>query len=219
VDKTECNATVDEVLVLADGTKINKRTGEVIRDKVEDVQLLDVDGAGDSVVEDETGETEIGEIKRLLPVNRHLNDLPGDNNSTKAIGLITALTLFGINDREISFICNTDMEKVVAIKQSERYNDMVNGVIENVMRAQSDNIRAIFVNNAKEAAQHIVSGLRSKVPDIRHMSAKEVLDRGGFRPVDVVEHRVRHENELKIVHIRGDAEKSVTIDADYENAT
>lgn len=219
MDKTECNATVDEVLVLADGTKINKRTGEVIRDKVEDVQLLDVDGAGDSVVEDETGETEIGEIKRLLPVNRHLNDLPGDNNSTKAIGLITALTLFGINDREISFICNTDMEKVVAIKQSERYNDMVNGVIENVMRAQSDNIRAIFVNNAKEAAQHIVSGLRSKVPDIRHMSAKEVLDRGGFRPVDVVEHRVRHENELKIVHIRGDAEKSVTIDADYENAT
>jgi hypothetical protein len=177
-----------------------------------------VDGASDSDVEDETGEEEIGEIKKLLPVNRHLNDLPGDANSTKAIGLITALTLYGINDREISFICGTEMEKITTIKQSERYNDMLNGVIENVMRAQSDNIRALFVNNSKEAAEHIVSGLRSKNPEIRHAASKEVLDRGGFRPVDVVEHRVRHENELKIVHIRGDAEKSVVIDADYDEA-
>ena len=209
------SATVHEVLVLADGTKIDKTTGEVIRDKVDNPELLDVDKVDDAP---QTDEEEVVEIKRLLPVNRHLNDLPGDTNSTKAIGLITALTLYGINDREISFICGTEMEKVVAIKQSERYNDMLGGIIENVMRAQSDNIRTIFVNSSKEAAQHIVSGLRSKVPEIRHMASKEVLDRGGFRPVDVVEHRVRHENELKIVHIRGDAEKSVVIDADYDEA-
>jgi hypothetical protein len=204
-----------DLLVLADGTKIDKATGEVIRDTVSNPELLDVDETVDVSVE---GEDEIAEIKKLLPVNRHMNDLPGDINSTRAIGLITALTLFGINDREISHICSTEMEKIVAIKQSERYTDMLNGVIENVMRAQSDNIRAIFVNNAKEAANHIVSGLRSKVPEVRHMAAKETLDRGGFRPVDVVEHRVRHENELKIVHIRGDAEKSVTIEADYNEA-
>jgi hypothetical protein len=204
-----------KVLVLADGTRIDKTTGEVIRDKVDNPELLDVDKADDAP---QTDEEEIVEIKKLLPVNRHLNDLPGDTNSTKAIGLITALTLYGINDREISFICNTEMEKVIAIKQSERYNEILGGIIENVMRAQSDNIRAIFVNSSKEAAQHIVSGLKSKVPDIRHMSAKEVLDRGGFRPVDVVEHRVKHENELKIVHIRGDAEKSVVIEADYDEA-
>jgi hypothetical protein len=209
-----------EVLVLADGTKINKATGEVIRPESEAPELLSVDEGVDNSVGDEAeGEAEVAEIKRLLPVNRHINDLPGDTNSTKAIGLITALSLYGINDREISFICGTEMEKIIAIKQSERYNDMLGGIIENVMRAQSDNIRAIFVNNAKEAAHHIVSGLNSKVPEVRHMSAKEVLDRGGFRPVDVVEHRVRHENELKIVHIRGDAEKSVVIEADYENAT
>jgi hypothetical protein len=48
--------------------------------------------------------------------------------------------------------------------------------------------------------------------------SKEILDRAGFRPADVVEHRVKHENELKIVHIRGDAEKHVTIDTDYTEA-
>ena len=209
---------MSEVLVLADGTKIDRRTGEVIRPETEAPKLLHVDEAVDDSVEDETEGEEIAELKKLLPVNRHMNDLPGDVNSTRAIGLIAALTLFGISNRESSFICNTEVEKIVAIKQSERYNDMLNGIIENVMRAQSDNIRALFVNNAKEAAQHIVSGLKSKIPDVRHMAAKEVLDRGGFRPVDVVEHRVRHENELKIVHIRGDAEKSVTIDADYDEA-
>jgi hypothetical protein len=208
---------VSEVLVLADGTKIDKATGNVVKEQSMTPTLLN----GDEPVappEEEVDEEEIVAIKQRIPVNRYISDLPGDVNSTRAIAVITGLTLFGLSDREISIICNTEVDKVGAIKQSERYEDFATGIIDNVMRAQSDNVRAMFVNNAKSAAENIISGLSSKIPEVRHMASKEVLDRGGFRPVDVVEHRIRHENELKIVHIKGDVEKGVVIDTDYEEA-
>lgn len=204
------------VLVLADGTKIDKTTGSVIKDEQEIPELLDTDNqaaCGDDVDKDE-----IVAIKQRIPINRYLNDLPGDTNGTRAIAVIAGLTLFGLSNREISIVCSTDVDKVGAIKQSERYEDFTTGIIDNVMRAQSDNVRAMFVNNAKGAAENLISGLKSKIPEVRYASSKEVLDRGGFRPVDVVEHRIRHENELKIVHIRGDVERHVTIDTDYEEA-
>jgi hypothetical protein len=202
-----------EVLVLADGTKIDKKTGGVVRDKIETPELLAETENDETVDEDE-----IGDIKKRIPINRFLADLPGDVNSTRAIAVICGLTLFGLNDREISIVCNTDMDKVTAIKQSERFQDFSTGIIDNVMRAQSDNIRALFISNSKEAADTIVSGLKSKDFSLRYGVSKEILDRAGFRPADVVEHRVKHENELKIVHIRGDAEKHVTIDTDYTEA-
>jgi hypothetical protein len=202
---------VSDVLTLADGTKIDKATGSVVGEEIKTPELLE---ENDETVD----EDEIVAIKKRIPVNRFLADLPGDVNSTRAIAVICGLTLFGLNDREISIVCSTDMDKITAIKQSERFQDFSTGIIDNVMRAQSDNVRAMFVTNAKTAAEHIISGLQSKEQGIRYMASKEVLDRGGFRPIDVVEHRVKHENELKIVHIRGDAEKQVTIDTDYEEA-
>ena len=204
----------NNVLVLADGTKIDKATGSVIKEEGAKPELLDTDKAE----EEDSDQEEIAAIKRRIPVNRFISDLPGDMNGTRAVSVIAGLTLFGLNDREISIVCNTDVDKVGAVKQSQRYEDFLSGVIDNVMRAQSDNVRAMFVNNAKNAAENIISGLQSKIPEVRHMASKEVLDRGGFRPIDVVEHRVKHENELKIVHIRGDAEKQVTIETDYEEA-
>jgi len=208
------------ILVLADGTKIDKATGSIIKEQSSSPELLDGDEpvAASTDIDDDVDESEIDEIKKRIPINRYLNDLPGDANGTRAVAVIAALTLFGLSNREISIVCNTDIDKVGAIKQSERYEDFSTGIIDNVMRAQSDNVRAMFVNNAKSAAENIIGGLKSKIPEVRHMASKEVLDRGGFRPIDVVEHRVRHENELKIVHIRGDAEKHVTIDADYDEA-
>jgi len=202
---------VSDVLVLADGTKIDKATGKIVSDTSKPPELIDEN-------EEEVDEDEIVAIKKRIPVNRFLADLPGDANSTRAIAVICGLTLFGLNDREISIVCNTDMDKITAIKQSERFQDFSTGIIDNVMRAQSDNIRAMFISHSKEAADTIVSGLRSKDFGVRYGTSKEILDRAGFRPADVVEHRVKHENELKIVHIRGDAEKHVTIDTDYEEA-
>lgn len=202
-----------DILVLADGTKIDKATGQVVRDEVETPTLIDDEEPVATIDEEE-----VAAIKQRLPLNRYLNDLPGDTNGTRAIAVIAGLTLFGLSNREVSIVCNTDMDKVEAIKKSERYEDFLTGIIDNVMRAQSDNVRAMFVGNAKTAASNLISGLKSKIPEVRHMASKEVLDRGGFRPIDVVEHRVKHENELKIVHIRGDAEKHVTIDTDYEEA-
>lgn len=196
---------MSDVLVLADGTKIDKSSGNVIRETEETPELLESSESAE----------EVEEIRQRLPVNRYLNDLPGDVNSTRAVAIITSLTLFGLSDRDIAYICNTDGDKIDAIKKSQRYEDFSSGVIENIMRAQGDNVRSMFVNNAKNAAEHIIAGLKSKNPEIRHAASKEVLDRGGFRPADVIEHRIRHENELKIVHISGDVEKQVTIEAEF----
>jgi len=58
--------------------------------------------------------------------------------------------------------------------------------------------------------------LRSDIPDVRQAASTQILDRAGFRPADIVEHRIRHENELRIIHIRDDNEMPV-IETEYHN--
>ena len=48
-------------------------------------------------------------------------------------------------------------------------------------------------------------------------AAKDLLDRGGHRPVDIVEHVNKMDGELRIVHIRKDETKEKAIqDVEFE---
>lgn len=192
---------MSDYIELADGTKIDKKTGEVLGDKREEIKASTDDLLP---VESDDLSVDVSELKQHLVATRHIKDLPGDVNTSRAIAVVLSLSLYGLSDAEIATVCGIEYEQVLSLKSLEGYENFMQAVLENVMNAHSNNVRHMFVKNAKFAAENIISGLNSKIPEVRALASKEVLDRGGFRPADIVEHRVTHENELKIVYIKDD---------------
>ena len=59
--------------------------------------------------------------------------------------------------------------------------------------------------------------METAAPKYALAAAQDILDRGGHRPVDVVEHINKMDGELRIVHITKDEKILNTIkDVDYE---
>ena len=59
--------------------------------------------------------------------------------------------------------------------------------------------------------------MENAAPKFALEAAKDILDRGGHRPVDIVEHINRMDGELRIVHIKKDESAISKIqDAEFE---
>lgn len=211
------------IITLPDGTKINRTNGEVIHDEpmVEDDVPQDAKPKrtnssrtllSDDEIEDLTVKGALANIRQ----EKHTADLPVDTKAIRPIAVVAALTLFGITDNEIAFVCGIEHDAVNRVKESDKYESFVTGIIENIMNGNSDNIRHMFQKASFTAAHNMIDMLRSDIPDVRQAASTQILDRAGFRPADIVEHRIRHENELRIIHIRDDNEMPV-IETEYHN--
>ena len=75
-----------------------------------------------------------------------------------------------------------------------------------------NDVRGIFDKYAKNAAAELISQMNSKNEVARSMAAKDVLDRAGHRPADIVEHKHKVEGGLTIEYIKKDSIEPVTID-------
>ena len=65
-----------------------------------------------------------------------------------------------------------------------------------------DDVRGTLAGSAKDAANVVVGMLRSKDSEIKFNAAKDVLNRTGFSPQQVVNHKVSFEDELVIRHVK-----------------
>lgn len=212
-----------KIITLPDGTKINRLTGEVIHDGYvveEDVPVNEEPKRTNSprtlLSDDEIEELTVKGTIDNIRQEKHTADLPVDNKAIRPIAVVAALTLFGITDNEIAYICGIEHDAVNRIKASDKYTSFVTGVVENIMAGNSDNIRHLFQKASFSAAHNMIDMLRSDIPDVRQAASVQILDRAGFRPADIVEHRIKHENELRIIHIRDDNEMPV-IETEYHN--
>ena len=59
-------------------------------------------------------------------------------------------------------------------------------------------------NQTKKAAQKVMEIMETASPKYALAAAQDILDRGGHRPVDIVEHVNKMDGELRIVHITKD---------------
>lgn len=199
----------EDILTLADGTKIDKKSGLVISDPVPAIIEEDV------IDESDDNAYDVEAIQDNLRTDKHAADLPTDIRSARPIAIVCSLSLFGLSDMEIAHVCGIEYDAVTTIKNSDKYHEFSQKVIENVMNAHSDNIRHLFTKAALPAAKEVINMLQSGIPEVKAAAAKDILDRGGFRPADIVEHRITHENELKIVYVKDDANMP-TINTTYE---
>jgi len=173
-----------EPLILADGTKINPVDGTIVTD----ASLVEVPN------------TE--QIKREIVASRkRISDLPVPPAQMNTISVIISYSLFGINDEDISTTLFIPLDQVVAIKSSDAYHNLQEQFLKSIIESDLSSVRGMFVQNSRIAADKMFRLLDSNNEATQIVAAKDVLDRAGHRPVDVIEHRHKMEGGLTIEYV------------------
>ena len=173
-----------EPLILADGMVINPVDGTIVVDE----ELVEVPN------------TE--QVKReIVASRRRISDLPVPPGQMNTISVIIAYTLFGINDEDISTTLFIPLDQVIAIKSSDSYSNLQEQFLKNILESDLSSVRGMFVQKGRTAADIMFKLLNSNSEATQITAAKDVLDRAGHRPVDVIEHRHKMEGGLKIEYV------------------
>jgi hypothetical protein len=125
-------------------------------------------------------------------------------------------TLFGLDDEEIAIATSLSVEQIGRIKVGDAYTQMHEAVVRTVLDSETNVVRELFTKNARNAAQVMVRALDDGTRADRMAAARDILDRSGHRPSDVVEHRHRMDGGLVIEIVRRDTSQMPTIDMDKE---
>ena len=75
--------------------------------------------------------------------------------------------------------------------------------MQNILASDASDVRGMFVQHSKDAASVMFNAMIDQANGVntRMAAAKDVLDRAGHRPVDVVEHKHSLEGGLTIEYI------------------
>jgi len=188
-----------EPLVLADGTRINPENGIPIPSEV----LIEVPNTED--------------IKREIVASRkRISDLPVPPNQMNTISVVLSYTLFGISEEDISYTLPMPLEQVQSIKNSDAYRELQDIFVENIIESDLSDVRGMFVQKSRSAADVMFGLMESENEATRGSAAKDILDRSGQRPVDVVEHRHKMEGGLTIEYVEKKTDlPTIEMDKDF----
>jgi ABC-type proline/glycine betaine transport system ATPase subunit len=192
-------ASIDEPLKLADGTLVY--TDGTLVDPNEQPRMVEVP-------------TNAQAQQLVVNARRKLSDLPDVPRTMNAISAVLSYTLFGLSDEEIAVTLNVTMDQIARIKLLDGYTMMYDTVIRSVLDAEGDDIRKLISQHQRTAVARVVATMDKGKSELNRLNAaRDILDRGGNRPIDVVEHRHRLEGGLTIEIIRKDETKHApTID-------
>jgi hypothetical protein len=175
-----------EPLVLADGTKINPINGKIVSDEPY-VKVPNTE-----------------ELKREITTARmRLSDLPAPPKQMNTISVILSYSLQGISDYDISMILSISEDAVLNIKKTDVYREVQANIIKSITESDLSDVRSLFVQKSRTAAQVMFDVLDDDDVGVltKMTAAKDVLDRAGQRPVDIIEHRHKMEGGLTIEYV------------------
>jgi hypothetical protein len=153
------------------------------------------------------------EAQRLVTATRRkLSELPEVPRTMNAVGIVLSYTLFGLDDEEIGIATGLSMEQIGRIKLDDPYAQMYAAVVRTILDTETSVVRDLFTKNARNAAKVVVQAMEEGNRSDRVAAAKDILDRSGHRPSDVVEHRHRMDGGLVIEIVRRDGATLPTID-------
>jgi hypothetical protein len=194
---SESNEVVEQ-LVLVDGTIITPN--QVVK-SFDDEEYVRIPTHSEAVAQVEK-------------VSRKLSDLPDVPERMTAISVVLTYHMFGLEDSDIAIALGMRVEQVTNIKMLEAFTELQEAVIKNMVTSTKGAVQDILEQGAVRAAkrtQHLME--HAEAESVQLSAAKDILDRTGHRPADVIEIRNKMESTLKIEHIiRTDEEHAPVID-------
>jgi len=133
---------------------------------------------------------------------RTLADVDVEFARMNVIMLVLAYTMWGLDSYAISQLLNVRTEQVEALKSSDLYSKTSQELIEAIRYAEAATVHGYIASKSLAAARVVAASLTSPSGDLRLAAAKDILDRGGFRPADRVEHVMKFEDELRIRYVQ-----------------
>ena len=150
--------------------------------------------------------------KVITATRRKLADLPELPKTMNAVGAILAYTLFGMDDEEIAIATKLSIEQVARLKMGDAYGQMHEAIVRTIVDSETDVVRDMLAKNARNAAATMVEALQAGNRSDRMAAARDILDRSGHRPADIIEHRHRVDGGLVIEYIKRGSEDVPVID-------
>ena len=189
-------ASPNEPLILADGTKINPATGKVLKDTKIRGGFIEVPNALEA-------QTIVAKARRSI------KELPIPGKSMNAVSLVLFYSMWGLADQDIAIVTELTVPQVKNIKKLPEYAKLSQDIMNNVLEHEANDIRTFMQQNAKFAAEKIVHIAQEEDGALGFKASQDILDRAGFRPADVVEHRHKMEDSLKIEFVKREAPKDL----------
>lgn len=176
-------------LVLKDGTRIDMVSGKKVHVETSHYEVPTRSEAQDIVV----------------TARRKLADLPAMPEHMNVIGVILSYSLFGLENEEIAIATGLPLEQVNRIKMMAEYDEMHTAVTTQIMRGETENVRTFITSASMKAAKKMVQHIDSENEIISMQAAKDVMDRAGHRPADmIIEQRSKSESDLTIKFVKED---------------
>lgn len=186
----------DEPLILADGTQISG-DGKVIKPIRASIPRVEI--PNNSIAQHIVSRT-----------RRRLSDLPAPPATMNAISVLMMYTMMGVPDADIAVAMEIPRDNIKRIRETDIYKEAQRAVAASILDHDTDDIRTRIAQNARSAADKVASLLESDDEGVQLSAAKDVLDRAGHRPVDIVEHRHSLEGGL-VIEVIERKDESTTI--------
>lgn len=174
-------------MTLADGTVIDMVTGRPLRQS----QMIEIP-------------THQEAVRELTRVRKRVHDLPEPPEKMNAISLVAMYHLFGLSDNDIAYVTGLTEQQVGNIRVLEAFGEIIEAATQNLLAEDTDKVRDLIAANATGAVRTLVDALQSQDEKVSLVAAKDILDRSGHRPADVVEHRHKIDGGLTIEYIKRD---------------
>lgn len=189
-------------LILANGKKIDPRTKKLIRENQIEIP----------------SHSEAQQL--VVGTRRKLADLPLAPKAMNAVALVAMYTVLGLEDDEIGVAINLSADRVRAIKETPAYRETQENAKTSLVEANKTKVRGIIEEAAEKAARRMIEISEDGEDQIAVVASKDILDRAGHRPADVLEVRKSVLTGLRIEVIDNReatraSEKLEAIDVDF----
>lgn len=185
----------DAFITLADGTKI-AQTGKVIKEK-KYTQFVEVPKGSEA-------QAIVAKSRRTVA------ELPFQPGQMNVVSLVLFYTMWGLGVADVAIQLGVTADQVKNIQQLEAYISLSEDIKKSVLEHEANDVRSLMQKHATGAAQKIID-LVEEDGALGFAAAKDILDRAGHRPADVVEHRHKMEDTLRIEIVEKKAEPEIPL--------
>ena len=164
-----------------------------------------------------------GRDRNNRAIRRGLVDLPADSKAVTTAGVVWLYFTLGINDAEIAEATGLKLSQVDMIKGLQLFTQLDQLIKDNIAALTADNVQKridAMSSSALDKLEDLVEDEETR-PATKARVLMNMLDRGGFSPRQVMEHRHSLEGGLVIRHIREVAQPKhmPTVDIDARDVT
>jgi len=135
----------------------------------------------------------------VLAARRKLSDLPDVPRTMNTVSVIMAYSLFGLDDVEIALATGLTEGQIGRIKVGDPYTKMYETIVGSILETETGDVRDLFRQHSRSAVTKLLTVLEHTKSETNRIAvARDILDRAGHRPADVVEHRHKMDGGLTI---------------------